>query len=163
MVIAKIALLISHYPELCRGKLCQGSRVVVLVVSVIPATDCDRGKIQARSRSVVLAQFLSSLRRQGSRIGAFNMKSFFVYIMSSKRNGTLYIGVTNNIARRVYEHKNNLIKGFTTKYRVHHLVYVGEADDINAAMAREKQLKKWKRMWKLRLIESVNPEWKDLY
>jgi putative endonuclease len=91
------------------------------------------------------------------------MKNYFVYMMASHRNGTLYIGVTNDIVRRVYEHKNNLIKGFTEKYKVHHLVYVEETDDVGAALLREKQLKKWKRSWKLRLIESINPEWKDLY
>jgi len=83
--------------------------------------------------------------------------------MASQRNGTLYIGVTNDIRRRVYEHKNNLIKGFTEKYKVHYLVYVEETNDINTAITREKQLKKWNRSWKLGLIESMNPEWKDLY
>ena len=83
--------------------------------------------------------------------------------MASQRNGTLYIGVTNDIVRRVYEHKNNLIKGFTEKYKVHHLVYLEEFNDVSAAIIREKQLKKWKRDWKLRLIEKINPEWNDLY
>ncbi|MBI2336060.1 MAG: GIY-YIG nuclease family protein [Deltaproteobacteria bacterium] len=91
------------------------------------------------------------------------MKKYFIYIMASRRNGTLYIGVTNDIVRRVYEHKNDLIKGFTERYKVHHLVYVEETDDVNAAITREKQLKKWKRSWKLRLIEELNPKWKDLY
>ena len=83
--------------------------------------------------------------------------------MASQRNGTLYIGAAGDIVRRVYEHKNDLIKGFTEKYKVHHLVYVEEIDDVSAAITREKQLKKWKRSWKLRLIESMNPEWRDLY
>ena len=83
--------------------------------------------------------------------------------MASRRNGTLYIGVTSDILRRVYEHKNDLIKGFTEKYKVHQLVYVEESDDVSAAITREKQLKKWKRSWKLRLIEELNPKWKDLY
>jgi len=91
------------------------------------------------------------------------MKKYFVYIMASRRNGTLYIGVTNDMSRRIHEHKNDLIKGFTEKYKVHHLVYVEETDDVSAAIVREKQLKKWKRSWKLRLIETMNPEWKDLY
>ncbi len=91
------------------------------------------------------------------------MKNYFVYILASQRNGTLHIGVTNNIARRIYEHKNDLIKGFTEKYRVHNLIYVEETNDVNVAITREKQLKKWKRSWKLRLIETANPEWKDLY
>ncbi len=83
--------------------------------------------------------------------------------MTSQRNGTLYIGVTNDIMRRAYEHKNDLIKGFTEKYRVHRLVYVEESENMHAAITREKQLKKWKRIWKLRLIEETNPEWHDLY
>ncbi|MBU4484209.1 GIY-YIG nuclease family protein [bacterium] len=91
------------------------------------------------------------------------LKRYFVYIMASQRNGTLYIGVTNDITRRIYEHKNDLIKGFTKKYKVHLLVYYEEMNDVNAAITREKQLKKWKRSWKLRLIEDLNPEWKDLY
>ena len=91
------------------------------------------------------------------------MRKYFIYIMASQRNGTLYIGVTNDIVRRVYEHKNGLIKGFTKEYKVHQLVYVEETDDVSAALTREKQLKKWKRSWKLRLIETINPEWKDLY
>ncbi len=83
--------------------------------------------------------------------------------MTSQRNGTLYVGITNDIARRVYEHKNDLIEGFTKKYKTHHLVYIEETNDVNEAITREKQLKRWKRNWKLRLIEEVNPEWKDLY
>ena len=91
------------------------------------------------------------------------MKQYYVYIMASKRNGTLYIGVTNNLIRRVYEHKNNLIKGFTSKYGVHRLVYFESTSEVESAILREKQLKKWKREWKLELIEKINPEWKDLY
>ena len=71
--------------------------------------------------------------------------------------------MTSDIARRVYEHKNDPIKGFTRKYKAHHLVYVEETDDVGAAITREKQLKTWKRNWKLRLIEELNPKWKDLY
>ena len=89
-------------------------------------------------------------------------KTYFVYIMASKQNGTLYIGVTNNLERRIYEHKHNLIKGFTSKYGVHRLVYFEESNDIQAALMREKQLKKWNRSWKIELIEKTNPEWKDL-
>ena len=81
----------------------------------------------------------------------------------SKRNGTLYIGVTNDIIKRVYEHKNNLIDGFTKKYNVHLLVYYEQITDIDSAIQREKQLKKWNRKWKLKLIEEANPEWDDLY
>ena len=91
------------------------------------------------------------------------MKRYFVYILSSQRNGTLYIGVTNDLTKRVYEHKNNLVEGFTKKYEVHLLVYLEEFHNIDEAITREKQLKRWKRAWKLRLIESSNPEWNDLY
>jgi len=90
-------------------------------------------------------------------------KQFYVYILASKKNGTLYTGVTNDLVRRVYEHKNNLVKGFTRKYDVHRLVYFENTDDINAAISREKCIKKWKRAWKIKLIERNNPGWKDLY
>jgi putative endonuclease len=91
------------------------------------------------------------------------MKSFYVYILASKRHGTLYIGVTYNLIRRVYEHKNDLIAGFTKKYAVHMLVYYEQCASIESAIIREKQLKAWHRQWKIRLIEEVNPDWQDLY
>ena len=91
------------------------------------------------------------------------MKSYYVYILASQRNGTLYIGITNDLTRRVYEHKNNLIDGFTKKYKVHSLVYYEQCDDIESAIIREKRLKKWNRKWKLELIERENPQWRDLY
>ncbi len=91
------------------------------------------------------------------------MKQYYVYILASKKNGTLYIGVTNNLPKRVYEHKNNLIEGFTRKYSVHNLVYYESYSDVYAAIAREKAMKKWKRAWKIALIEKANPLWKDLY
>ncbi|MGA2173062.1 MAG: GIY-YIG nuclease family protein [Sedimentisphaerales bacterium] len=91
------------------------------------------------------------------------MGEYFVYILASKRNGTLYIGVTNNLLKRVDEHKNNLIPGFTNKYGVHNLVYYERYNDIYDAIAREKRMKKWKREWKMELIEKSNPEWRDLY
>jgi putative endonuclease len=90
-------------------------------------------------------------------------KKYYVYILASGRNGTLYIGVTSDIVRRVYEHKNGLVEGFTKRYCVHDLVYFEETNDINAALTREKQLKKWNRAWKLDIIESANPGWKDLF
>ena len=90
------------------------------------------------------------------------MKTYFVYILASKRNGTLYIGVTNNLERRISEHQQNLIEGFTKKYRVDHLVYYETTSDVASALQREKQLKKWNRKWKLELIEKENPDWKDL-
>lgn len=86
----------------------------------------------------------------------------YVYIMVNKRP-TLYTGVTSNLIKRVYEHKNNLIEGFTKKYSVHSLVYFEITNDINAAISREKQIKKWDREWKIGLIEKNNPGWKDLY
>jgi putative endonuclease len=91
------------------------------------------------------------------------MKSYYVYILASKRNGTLYIGVTNDLVRRAYDHKSNVIQGFTEKYGVHNLVYYESYTDVRDALTREKRLKKWKRQWKIDLIESVNPDWRDLY
>jgi len=90
-------------------------------------------------------------------------KNYYVYILASKRNGTLYIGVTSNLIKRIYEHKNNLVEGFTKKYFVHDLVYYEETTDINSAIEREKRLKKWNRQWKIELIEKSNPNWEDLY
>jgi len=91
------------------------------------------------------------------------MKSYYVYILASKRNGTLYIGITSDLIKRVYEHKNSLVDGFTKKYKVHELVYFEETSDAQSAIKREKQLKAWKRSWKIKLIESKNIDWKDLY
>jgi putative endonuclease len=90
-------------------------------------------------------------------------KSYFVYILASKLNGTLYTGVTSNLVARVWQHKNNVVEGFTQKYNVHSLVYFEEHSSPNDAIVREKQIKKWKRCWKVRLIEEQNPEWKDLW
>ena len=92
-----------------------------------------------------------------------NHHTYYVYIMASKRNGTLYIGVTNDLIRRVYEHKNNLVEGFTNKFRVHKLVYWEQSENVDSALQREKQLKKWNRQWKLALIEEHNANWQDLY
>lgn len=91
------------------------------------------------------------------------MKQYYVYILASNRNGTLYIGVTNNLLKRVDEHKSKLIEGFTKKYNVHNLVYYEQHNDISCAITREKQMKKWKRKYKLELIEKSNPDWIDLY
>ena len=87
---------------------------------------------------------------------------YYIYILSSSRNGTLYIGMTNNLRRRIDEHKQGLIPGFTQKYNIHSLVYFEEYHDPRDAIAREKQLKWWRRKWKLELIETINPTWKDL-
>jgi putative endonuclease len=89
--------------------------------------------------------------------------SYFVYIMASKRIGTLYVGMTNDLIKRVFQHKNDLAGGFTKQYGVHMLVYYEQTEDVMSAIRREKQLKKWKREWKIRLIEETNPAWKDLY
>lgn len=87
----------------------------------------------------------------------------WVYIMASQRNGTLYIGVTNDLARRIYEHREGLIPGFTKKYGVRMLVWNCRFDDIRSAISEEKRLKAWKRRWKLELIERENPNWRDRY
>ncbi|MBI5876115.1 MAG: GIY-YIG nuclease family protein [Chloroflexi bacterium] len=85
-----------------------------------------------------------------------------VYILASQRNGTLYVGVTGNLSRRVWQHKNDEVVGFTRQYHVHILVYYEVFDDMRAAIEREKQLKKWNRAWKIELIERANPQWRDL-
>lgn len=86
-----------------------------------------------------------------------------VYILASGRNGTLYVGVTSDLGRRVWEHKAGVVEGFTRDYRVHTLVYYEMHDTMPAAILREKQIKTWKRAWKIRLIEEGNPLWRDLY
>ncbi len=90
-------------------------------------------------------------------------KQFYVYILTSKRNGTLYIGVTSNLPRRIQQHKNNQFDGFSKKYKVKQLVYFEQYGTAESAIIREKQIKKWNRAWKLKLIEKNNPQWKDLY
>ncbi len=86
-----------------------------------------------------------------------------VYILASKRNGTLYIGVTSDLVKRIWEHKNNMVEGFTKRYNVHRLVWYELHESMNSAIIREKRLKNWKRKWKLELIERGNPKWLDLY
>jgi putative endonuclease len=90
-------------------------------------------------------------------------RTYWVYILASRLGGTLYIGVTNDLVRRVYEHRMGLAEGFTKKYRVHRLVYFEPYGDVEEAIRREKRLKKWNRAWKIRLIEEHNPNWDDLY
>jgi putative endonuclease len=87
----------------------------------------------------------------------------FVYIMASGRNGTLYLGVTSDLVKRAWQHRTHQVPGFTSKHAVHQLVWFEGTSDINAAIAREKQLKNWKREWKVALIEKMNPYWRDLY
>jgi putative endonuclease len=92
-----------------------------------------------------------------------NERIYFVYILASKKNGTLYIGIKNNILRRVLEHKDKILKGFTAKYNVDKLVYFERFGNVDLAIKREKMLKEWHRKWKTRLIEENNKEWKDLF
>ena len=89
--------------------------------------------------------------------------TYYLYILASRRNGTLYVGVTNHLLRRVQEHREGLVPGFTSKYAVKMLVYFEAHTDINEAIAREKRIKRWLRPWKLKLIEGQNPDWKDLW
>ena len=96
--------------------------------------------------------------KQGS-----TMKSYYVYILASYRNGTLYLGVTSNLIQRVYQHKYGLIKGFSSKYNVNDLVYYEIHSEVTEAILREKQLKDWNRLWKICLIEKFNPDWDDLF
>lgn len=86
-----------------------------------------------------------------------------VYILASERNGTLYIGVTSDLVKRVWAHKNNLVEGFTKRYNVHHLVWYELHESMNSSIEREKKMKEWKRAWKIKLIEENNPNWNDLY
>ena len=86
-----------------------------------------------------------------------------VYILASKRNGTLYIGVTSDLPKRIWEHRQDIVPGFTRKYQVHTLVYFEQHEDMNQAIQREKQIKKWNRTWKIELIEKNNPTWRDLW
>ena len=91
------------------------------------------------------------------------MKQPCVYILASKRKGTLYVGVTSDLTQRVWQHKNDQAEGFTKRYGVHKLVWYEICDDMRAAIAREKAVKEWKRAWKIRLIQETNPEWNELY
>ncbi len=90
-------------------------------------------------------------------------RQYYVYILTSRQGGTLYTGVTNDLVKRIAEHKAELVEGFTKKYKVHRLVYYEVHQEVNEAILREKQIKKWKRVWKVQLIEKDNPHWTDLY
>lgn len=92
-----------------------------------------------------------------------NARQYYVYILASRIGGTLYIGVTNDLVRRVHEHRSKTVEGFTRQYNVTRLVYFEACSDIEVAIMREKQVKKWNRAWKVRLIEEDNPNWDDLY
>ena len=91
------------------------------------------------------------------------MKPGYVYIMASARNGTLYIGVTSDLVKRTWEHRNGVVDGFSKKYGCKLLVWYEAGNDLDGARLRELQMKKWKRLWKLRVIEEMNPDWQDLY
>jgi putative endonuclease len=106
---------------------------------------------------------MSFPRRRESRKEFSVKKQFYVYILASNRNGTLYTGVTSDLVKRVWQHKNDLVAGFTEEYGVKKLVYYEVHDNAEAAITREKRIKKWRRAWKLRLIEEKNPHWQDPY
>jgi len=89
--------------------------------------------------------------------------NYFVYIIASRKDGAIYIGVSNDIVRRIYEHRNKVVRGFASKYNITLLVWFETYDDPILAISREKELKKWKRSWKIQLIEKQNPQWNDLY
>jgi len=91
------------------------------------------------------------------------MKDYYVYILASQKNGTLYTGVTSDLIKRVWQHKSGETPGFTSKYKVNQLVYYEQHNDVMEAIKREKNIQAWKRLWKLQLIEANNPNWKDLY
>ncbi|MBX3485767.1 GIY-YIG nuclease family protein [Phenylobacterium sp.] len=90
-------------------------------------------------------------------------RTFYVYILASQRNGTLYVGVSGDLSRRIYEHRESLTPGFTTKYGVKHLVWYEDFPTADEAISAEKRIKRWRRRWKLELIEKMNPTWADLY
>ncbi|ACV27129.1 GIY-YIG nuclease family protein [Kangiella koreensis] len=91
------------------------------------------------------------------------MKEYYVYIMASTKNGVLYIGVTGNLLKRVYQHREGIVEGFSEQYKTKRLVYFESSTDITSCIEREKQLKNWKRQWKKELIEKTNPQWEDLW
>ena len=106
--------------------------------------------------------WIMSRAGSGIQVSSVN-KQPAVYILASKRNGTLYIGVTSELVKRIWEHKNNMVEGFTKRYNVHRLVWYELHENMESAITREKRLKNWKRKWKLELIENSNPDWQDLY
>jgi putative endonuclease len=110
---------------------------------------------------VIPACFWPESRRQ--RLGKPMDKRPAVYILASKRNGTLYIGVTSDLLKRVWEHRNSVIEGFTKRYGIHSLVWYELHERMESALQREKRMKEWARRWKVRLIEKMNPTWRDLY
>src|SRR3972149_6446547 len=114
----------------------------------------------AKSEWACQTRFFASLRMTYRRY--FQVKSYYVYILTNWNNKVMYVGTTNNLIRRVHEHKNKLVKGFTEKYNVNKLVYFEETRDVIAAITREKEIKKWRREKKDQLVNRMNPTWKDL-
>jgi putative endonuclease len=96
-------------------------------------------------------------------LGGATLMPYWVYILSDKTYGTLYTGVTSDLVKRVFEHKSDFVEGFTKQYQTHRLVYFESHEDVQAAITREKQIKKWNRAWKIRMIQEMNPSWADLY
>lgn len=115
------------------------------------------------SVSFLRRQESSKLKLKYKQLRPRMAKQPAIYLLASKRNGTLYIGVTSNLVQRIWQHRNDLVPGFTQRYKVHRLVYYELHDEMTEAISREKQLKKWKRDWKLKLIEGFNPDWRDLW
>ena len=105
------------------------------------------------------------MRRQAQARNPFRQRlmAYYVYLLANDKYGTLYVGITNDIVRRVYEHKSKLVAGFTKRYSIDKLVWFEIYEDALTAITREKELKKWRRVWKIRLIEETNPQWTDLY
>ncbi|MEL6258983.1 MAG: GIY-YIG nuclease family protein [Pseudomonadota bacterium] len=126
---------------------------------VIPDAEGDPGPNRRLSPIHCLLNVLGVARSGVESV----LKDYFVYILASRRNGTLYVGVTNNLVRRIWEHKNDQAEGFTRKYSVKTLVWFEHHNSIEAAIQREKRLKRWRRDWKIRLIETDNFVWRDLY
>ena len=124
--------------------------------------NCPRAGGEQKERTLFLILECKSLSLDQLPFD-LSMHTYWVYILASNRNGTLYVGVTDHLARRIAEHRDKLTPGFTSKYGVTRLVYVEEFTDAAAALAQEKRIKKWQRSWKLRLIERDNPDWRDLY
>ena len=106
---------------------------------------------------------IQALSRRKTETRYKMIKQPAVYILASKKNGTLYTGVTSDLVKRIWEHKNDFVKGFTKRYKVHNLVWYELHDNMDVAIEREKNMKEWKRTWKVRLIEESNPQWNDLY
>lgn len=126
--------------------------------------------ISSNANSVHIAIYVQKVRYNTKLFVILNliqdpkaMNQYYIYIMSNRKNGVLYIGVTNNLIRRVFEHREHQAKGFTDKYNLTRIVYYEVASDITSAITREKQLKAWRRQWKIDLINKANPDWSDLY